>query len=199
MTIKSDYLRRRTAGLMGTESGVITYRRITRKDGAEPYPNPPRISGALTVAATLNAGSSSLVLGATVLFGRVIAGDRFRVGASATVFGAQAEALDNGANQITVPLTVAAAATVAIGTAITPVWSADRETKALITPLSRRLREDVLLEARDLQVTIAAADLPFEPFVQDRVVLPGGDIREVVAIMPMMADGIPYAWRLQVR
>lgn len=199
MTIKSEYLRRRAAGLMATESGVVTYRRTTRKDGPEPYPNPPRIGGTLALAATLNAGATTMLLGASLLFGRVVAEDRFRVGTSATVFQAAGEALDDGANRITVPLTFAAPATLASGTAITPIWSADREITAIIQPLSRRLREDVLLEMRDLQVTIAATAMPFEPYVQDRIVLPGGDVREVVAIIPMMADGVPYAWRLQVR
>lgn len=199
MTVRSDNLRRRTALVLGSKGGIVTYRRTTRKDGYEPYPNPPRIGGTLSLAAALNAGSSSLTIGATVLVGRIIAGDRFRIGTSATVFQAASEALDDGANRITVPLTFAAPSTVASGTALTPIWAADRELRAVIQSLSRRLREDVLLEMRDLQVTISADDLPFEPFVQDRIVLPGGDVREVVAIMPMMMDGLPYAWRLQLR
>jgi hypothetical protein len=199
VTLKSEHLRRRAAALLGLEGGVITYRRTTRKDGYEPYPNPPRNSGALTLASTLTAGATSLVLGASALVGRIIAGDRFRLGATIPPVEAQAEALDDGANRITVPLTFAAPATIASGTAVTPIWSADREIKAVIAPMSRRLREDVLLETRDLQITIAGADISFEPYVQDRVVLPGGDVREVVAIMPMMVDGFPFAWRLQVR
>ena len=197
MSLKSDLLRRRAAGLMISSGTAITYRRVTRASGPEPYANPPRISGGITLAATLNAAATSLTITAQALAGRVVAGDRFRIGS--TTFEASAAANDDSANQIVVPLTFAAPATIASGSAVTPLWAADYTVQATVTPMGRQLREDILVEMRDLQVVVAARDLPFEPFQQDRVVLPDGDNREVVAIMPLMADGIAYAWRLQVR
>ncbi len=197
MSFKSDLLRRRAVGLMASSGTAITYRRITRAAGPEPYANPPRISGAMTLAATLNAAATSMTITAQALVGRVVAGDRFRIGN--TTFQASVASNDDGANRIVVPLTFAAPATVASGTTVTPLWSADYTVQATVTPMGRQLREDILVEMRDLQVVVAAQNLPFEPFQQDRVVLPDGDSREVVAIMPLMADGIAYAWRLQVR
>jgi hypothetical protein len=176
---------------------ALSYRRITRSAGPEPYANPPRIGGAMMLAATLNAAASSMTITAQSLAGRVVSGDRFQIGA--TTFEASAVAQDDGANRIVVPLTFAAPTTIASGTAVAPIWSADKRVRGIVSPMRRQLREDVLLEMRDLEVTVAARDLSFEPFPQDRVILPDGDSREVVAIIPLMADGIAYAWRLQVR
>jgi hypothetical protein len=173
----------------------VTYRRITTLAGPDPAPNPARVA-ALVVNGNPLAGATTIGLRGTALVGRFIAGDRLRIGDAILTVAGDAIAASNAAS---VTLTAGLPTGFADGDAVTVEWANVRVVPADIQALGERIPDGTLVEMRDLFLTIAAGNLPWRPVSADEVVLPDGDVRTVVTAQPIMQDGIPISWRLQVR
>jgi len=200
MSRRADRLAKRAAsasrrGRSGDGRGVITYRRVQRLQGLDPAPNPPRLSGLVANGAQAQ-GATTLLVRGTTLVGRFVAGDRLFVGMAVLTASGNAVAASNAA---AIPITAPLPANIADGAEISVQWANDVQISAEITALGKRIPDGRLIQSTDLFLTFAAGLLPWPPSNGDRVFLPGGDIREVVVVTPVLVDGVPISYRLQVR
>ncbi len=195
MTVRSDYVAKQYHGLLSKRGGLITLRRLVRQLGSNPASNPPRV-GQLTLRSLHTPGATVLLLASSQLVGGVLPGDTFTVEGQRLTATAMAIAANN---QIDIPVTPAFQGTKPSGTLVTPKWKNDYEIPANVVPYARNLVDGSLIETRDLAVIISAHGIPGEPGTEDVVILPGGDIRRVIAVTPQMTQGIPTSYTLQVR
>jgi hypothetical protein len=178
------------------QGGRVTYRHITHQSGPDPAPNPARVAG-LVVNGNPIGGATTFGLRGSALVGRFIAGDRLRIGDAILTIAATAVADSNAA---TVTITAGLPVGLSDGTAVTVEWLNVRtDVPAEIQGLGERIPDGTLVEMRDLFLVVAAGNLPWRPVSADEVILPDGDIRAVVTAQPIMEDGTPISWRLQVR
>lgn len=183
----------RTRG--GDGRGLVTFRHIATLSGVDPAQNPPRVSG-LVVDGNPAQGDTSMGVRAAALVGRFVPGDRLFIGDAILTVAADAVAAGNAAS---LTLTAGLPGPLADGEGIAVAWVNEATCVADIVGLGRRVPDGRLIKTRDLFLTVAARLLPFEPDVGDRVTLPSGDVREIVALTPMFLDGIPISYRIQVR
>lgn len=198
MSRVTAYLRRRAQRFIRGRTmnpTTVTYRQVTKTAGPTPALNPPR-HGDLLVSGAHLAAAMTLNLSSAVLVGRVVAGDRFLIGADWVEASATATA---AANAIAVPLTYGLPNPLAGGEAVTPQWAADIDCVASVKPGMQRLVEGKLTQVSDYAITVAAADLgDITPRAED-VVTWKGMKATVLTVEPMLADGDPFAFILQVQ
>lgn len=197
MSRVTAYLQRRTARFIRGRTmnpTTITYRRVTKTTGPSPALNPPR-HGAITVSGAHLAAATTLALSSTEFAGRVVAGDRFLIGTYWVEAASDAVA---AANAVAVPLAYGLPVALAGGEEVTPRWSRDIECIASLKPGMQRMVDGKLTQVSDYSLTIAAADLgDITPEPAD-VVTWKGVKGTVLTVQPMLADGDPYAFVLQV-
>jgi len=197
MSARSFHYQRRAAVLMRVNAVWVTYRRVTRLDGAYPAANPPRITGSLVAAGAQIAGAATLAIRAERLQGRLIPGDRLGVGG--TTYAVASPVTDAGANTIAVPISPALAAPVADGAAVTATWSADSRIPSRRQDFGLRLIDGEMIQRGDQRFTVAHNDLAAEPQPQDQIILEDGKILVVVGAIPARMDGDPITWDIQAR
>ena len=196
---QAAFLARRLDGHLARKGRAadVVLRAVTRLAGRDPSPNPPRVTGALTVSGAHSAGAVTLKLAAPGLSGRVVAGDRFTVGA--VTVQASAQAIDAGDDTLTVALAVPLPSPFAAGAAVAPVWAADVRKRAEMAPYPVRLVDNQLTFARDLRAVVSATGLLLPPQPQWRFIMPDGEERTTETVQAQLAGGEPVSYVLQVR
>jgi hypothetical protein len=181
----------------GGNRAKIIYRHISVQAGANPAPNPPRYANLVVNGAALP-GASTLGVRGSPLVGRFIAGDQIKLAVGGEIFNVIADAVAVS-NAAVLTLSGVLPYAVSDGDPIIPIWLNERSIVADIVGLGTRVPDGHIIQTRDLFLTIAANSIPWEPRNGDRITLPSGDVREVVAWTPALVDGVPISYRLQVR
>lgn len=192
-----QYQRKRASAIIKASRSFLTIRKVTQLSGMAAAPNPPNITGPLSVYGDFNPGASSIVLTASHLIGRVVAGDTFEV--DGRTLTASAAATADATNRVTVPLTADLTEAISNGAAAAPNWSADMRLAARATPFAQNYIDGQSILMRDLRVQVAALDLGTEPTVGWQIIMPDGDIRQVVSWQPGLVQNFPVFYFLQAR
>lgn len=193
--------------LLSIQGGAITFRHRTTLSGGNPSPNPPIYIAPIVNGATL-AGASTIDFSVDytqggVFTGRLIAGDTFEVAGDPTIYTVTADTVSPSTSDTltTVPFTPVLALNAADGAAVTFGFAADTPNiPALITDYPSRLIDGSSIQEKDHQIRFLASDLVgVEPLAGDQIILPGGDIAEVIAVSHMEVQGSHYGWSVHVR
>ena len=198
MTHQAD-MARNLAGAIRRRGTQITLRRVTTSAAPELLPNPPTLNDPSMDGATL-AGATTIAFSATEARGRMLAGDKLTIErviyrVTATIESRDLDELAPGFDAVTI--SPALRANVADGAVITPKWAADETINAVIQSYPRRLIDGTMIQARDLQVVIAAHNLT-APTETDKLII-DGDIRSIVMVVPAYARGVIMKWDIQAR
>lgn len=196
MITRVTYAAKRLHQQLKVRGTTVTLRRFSTTTGPKPEPNPPHVED-LKLSGNYSVGVTTINLGATKLHGRILVGDKLRIGDDTYEVSVGATAVNNAA---TVTLSSPLLESFLDGEVVTPVWAADSVIPAMINPFGRHLVDGTLIESSDLQVSISLHSLKgVEPKLTDIVILKSGDARRIVAIMPMMVTGEVAGYTLQTR
>ncbi len=192
---RQQYASERFYSVLNRRGAKIKLRNIQTTSGANPLINPARVTN-LTVSGTHNQGVTSITVTGAPLAGRFIAGDVLLINGVRFLVQAEAQASSNSAAVSVLP---ALPWQVNGGTAVTVEWKNDEIVPAAVAAYAQRLIDGSLIESGDLSVTISAHRLKNVPSLSTIVVLPGEDIRKIVAISPQLVEGIAISYSIQVR
>lgn len=184
----------------GGESVRIISR--TTLSGSNPAPNPP-VAESLVVNGTTIAGASSIGFRASILTGRVIAGDKFTLAGDPLTYVISAQVISPTTVDTlsAVPFSPALGQTAPDGTAVTLIPSAAVTVLGLVTqfPPTAMMPGTAILET-DRRLRVLAADLGnLVPNVGALVVLSDGTQYGIIALKPVRNNGATYAYFLHLR
>ena len=229
MSLRSIHYRRRAQQQMRLKPVWVTHRRITRVDGPYPAANPPRITGALVVAGTHPAGPAAISMRANRLQGRIVKGDELTIAgtvytasAAATDNGLNVITVPIDTVDLVQPFALSPAAQISRaqaqaeatadaaeatpfvnplvdGAPVAAAWAADKRIPSRLLDYGTKLIDGDMIKRGDKKITIAAADLAFDPDEQDQIILADGTTLTVVGAVAARLDGDPVTWDLQVR
>lgn len=191
-----QYVAERQYAMLQRRGTTVTVRKVSVVAGSIPSPNPPRIEGSLTLSGAHTVGASALNVAASTLAGTIKAGDSLKVGAVTYKVTGDATSTVNTA---TVTITPNLASSQSDGTVVTPTWKADTKVPAAITNYNRRLVDGNLIQASDFQVSISSYQLDSIPTVSDLLIMPWGELRKIMTIVPQLVQGETVGYVLQAR
>lgn len=203
MAILTDALTYTLAAMIANAGQQIQLVKRTTLPGANPAPNPPLYENLVADGAFLN-GTGSINFRATLLTGRLIAGDQFVIAGDPTTYTVTGQVISPTTTDAltNVPFTPALAQNVANGAAVMIIPSAVYSLSALLA----HFRPDIfaagtnILET-DEQVRFLKRSLPsgIIPVAGDIVLLSGGEKRNIVTVKPVGIRDAVYAYYLHVR
>lgn len=189
------WARTRLASVAQRRGAAIRVRLFSRLEGSDPQPSPPMVSGALVAAEAASTGAGSLVLGAGLLVGRVVAGDRLAVAGATYTVTSTAQA---SSNRITASITPTLSSDVSAGAAVTPTWSADITLRAMVLQQPSSGVPNAPETQRSLVLSIPASSLPRRPEPGD-LIFRGADVLAVLDCSPEMIGEDEVSYRVRAR
>ena len=176
----------------------VVFRRIISTVGASPALNP--VTGAITVATTALAGSSTVTLTAPAGNWYFEAGDMLTIGAvTATVAARTVSALGKFTN---VPLAAPLSSGVSAGEAVSVAWVNDYPCKAIVGSFEGRLIDGTTVKVGDtrvmMQVTDSAGRAIPKPTATDKLIM-DGVVRSIVTAGIEYAGSDPSIFDVQAR
>lgn len=190
--------RRRASRIVKRRGKSMFLRRVTMLDGPTSAPNPPTITGGLTVFGAVSAGASTITLRARSASGRLIAGDRFVLAGDTTIHTITAQVIAASNTFTPVPFSPPLTQPVADGAAAALFYAADVPITARVDGFAENLVDGTLVRVGDLNVMIPGAELMAAPQAVDKIVL-DGVVKSIVTVTPVYAAAQVAFWRVQAR
>ena len=172
----------------------VLYRAVA---GSGSTQNPPQ-TGALTVAADANAGSSAIGIKSNLAVGKLIAGDKLTIGGTEYTVTADVTAVMSQFSGV--PVSPVLSADAVSGSEVVPTYKRDIALRAAVASYAaKEFMGGVQAGDRRLVVMQAAlAALDGEPKAGDRIVF-GGRTFNVQSAAPIYEGTTPIAWDIQAR
>jgi hypothetical protein len=195
-----DTLNRRVADALARRGNQrVTLRHLTTSGPPHLLPNPPTLVSPVLDGDTAS-GTSTIAIRAEDARGRMLDGDKLRIGdiiyrITATANSRALTATEPGFDAVAI--TPGLVASLTDGAEITPIWSADTTVTALVQSYPLRLVDGTRIQSRDLMVTIAAYGLE-QPSLTDQIII-GADIRSIMGVTPTYAGDRVVRWEIQAR
>jgi hypothetical protein len=199
--------------MIETQGALCSYTRVTTIAGsANPAPNPPTLINMVVSDNPALMGATTIDFSASVLTGRLVAGDSFMVPGDPTVYTVDSEAISPVTSQTLtgVSFSPPLAEDVPQGTIPTFTYAATFPLLALITDFPQYLINGTSITEKDHRMRFLATDalpgapancLPngVTPAIGDLVTLPDGTVYKVTRTTHLETQGVHYGWALQVR
>ena len=186
------------AAMIGDQGMNVVVRNLTTVTGPQPYPNPPSLSSNFAVSGGASIHATSITFAGSLVNGRLLAGDKFTLGASPTVYtiGTTIQSSANAFTGVVFSPGLSVAAT--DGESVAFTFSADTTVPALVTSFPSRLVNGTTIQASDKQVRFLASSLSYAPVVTDKVFM-FSEAYSIVNPRPIQVQGTIFGWSLHVR
>jgi len=186
------------AQMIGDQGMSVVIRNLTTVTGPQPYPNPPSLSADFAVSGTAALHATSITFAGSLVNGRLLAGDAFKLGTDPTLYtiGTLIQSSRNAFTGVSFSPGLVHAAT--NGESVAFTFSADTTVPALVTSFPSRLVNGTTIQASDKQVRFLASSLSYEPVVTDKIFM-FGEVYSIVNPRPIQIQGVIWAWACHVR
>lgn len=186
------------AAMIADQGMNVVIRNLTTITGPQPYPNPPSFSSDFSVSGGAALHATSITFDASLVNGRLLAGDAFKLGADPTLYtiGTTIQSSANAFTGVSFTPMLAVAATDDESVGFT--FSADTTVLALVTSFPSRLINGTTIQASDKQVRFLASSLSYAPVITNKIFM-FGEVYSIVNPRPIQVQGTIFAWACHVR